>query len=1242
VAYDPDGKWVASGGRDSVIRVWDATTLREIAVLKDCNGVSSLAFSPNGKRLFAGGIGWLTLWEIRMGVIGPPTTLQWENGAVTALALSPDGKTLAVGMYTWDKEALFRLAVSRERSARFILGQAQWVQLLDVSGETPQAGALLEGVGQLVSVLAFSPDGRTLAVGTNSTLGHWYLTGKMWWWFTVLIVLLLAAWLLADILVSVARRGARSSGRGSLRPNATRAKLTTYALLISILRPKGTRAKLTTYTLLISIILCSVGAWLAYCNLNSAHCRTLAVGTNSTLELWDLTGKTSRWWFTLAIALLLATLVLAGILVFVARRSARSSGRGWLRPKGTWAKLTTYTLLISIILCSAGAWLAYRNSKRPKFQDLGEGHQPLAMFFSPDSRELTTLGRDNEVRRWEATRLTPKGQSTLEGPKLEVEAAAFAPGGKVCATAGEDGTLWLWDLASSTPRGCNLLQKPHSKLSALAFAPDGKNLVAGSPESLLRLWDLREKTPSEKDLGPGHEMVVRSLAFSPDGATIGLGCLDKTIRLWDLSGKTPRERLVIHGLKDVAWRLALAPRARRIALGFSDNTVGLWDLAGKNPQEQAMLPGPDDTVSERDPNSVLTTPKLIFSPDGMTLAVSRTRLKLWDLRGKTPRELAVPRGNLRFRKELAFSPDSRSLALDNPDGPGVVLWDLVDRKPSCVLPVNPYSMAFTPDGRTLLSVGADGHHGWRVSAWDLQSKKSISGPALEGEILGWGGDFAPDGGTVANVNLLNNHISIWSTSTGRKLREFQLPPSESWCLFSDYAIAPDGRHLALRNANRTVSILRLWDNGASERSLLQCDENLRRNPHNAAALLERAKLYLPKGEQGQTDLHQGGELRRFGESGQKFASVAFLPDSRQGLSAGRDDTLSLRDLETGREIRRFPGKPCGGIHSLAVSPDGNHALTGCGDHTLRLWNLESGKELHRFKGHTDTVAGVAFSAAGRRALSASWDGTVRVWNTQSGRERAVFRGHRGRVWCVALAPNGKLAVSGGKDGRVRLWNPATGEEVCSLKGHTGSVYQVAFAADGRRLLTGGADATVRFWDLGTERELRRFTGHSKEVRAVALSADGRLALSGSLEGSVRLWETATGETLRTFKSSGKPVTSVALSPDGRLALSGSADGSVQLWQLPLTAEQAIADLTAAISLDKKCAEAYFTRGQLLARQKDYDGAIADFTRVIDLDPCHARAYYYRGLLYSEEEKYGPAKADLEIAITIDHKLAPKP
>jgi tetratricopeptide (TPR) repeat protein len=159
---------------------------------------------------------------------------------------------------------------------------------------------------------------------------------------------------------------------------------------------------------------------------------------------------------------------------------------------------------------------------------------------------------------------------------------------------------------------------------------------------------------------------------------------------------------------------------------------------------------------------------------------------------------------------------------------------------------------------------------------------------------------------------------------------------------------------------------------------------------------------------------------------------------------------------------------------------------------------------------------------------------------------------------------------------------------------------------------------------------------------VALSADGRLALSGGLDGSLRLRETATGETIRVFKSADGPITSVAFSPDGRLALSGSSAGRVRLWQLPLAAEQAIADLTAAIRLDPECAEAYFTRGQILARQMDYDRAIADFTRAIDLDPCQALAYFHRGLLYSEQEKYGPAKADLEIALAINPQLAEKP
>ncbi len=58
IAFSPDGTRVATGGKEEIVRVFDAADGREHAALfTGVSNVSGLAFSPDGRRLYAAGWG---------------------------------------------------------------------------------------------------------------------------------------------------------------------------------------------------------------------------------------------------------------------------------------------------------------------------------------------------------------------------------------------------------------------------------------------------------------------------------------------------------------------------------------------------------------------------------------------------------------------------------------------------------------------------------------------------------------------------------------------------------------------------------------------------------------------------------------------------------------------------------------------------------------------------------------------------------------------------------------------------------------------------------------------------------------------------------------------------------------------------------------------------------------------------------------------------------------------------------
>ncbi len=97
-AFSPDGGRVATGARDTTIRIWDAEGLPVLPPIPVGHWVSALRFSPDGRRLLAADeTGQVRLIDAASGeTLAPPQvhTPKFEGSHVGSVFFSPDGLAL--------------------------------------------------------------------------------------------------------------------------------------------------------------------------------------------------------------------------------------------------------------------------------------------------------------------------------------------------------------------------------------------------------------------------------------------------------------------------------------------------------------------------------------------------------------------------------------------------------------------------------------------------------------------------------------------------------------------------------------------------------------------------------------------------------------------------------------------------------------------------------------------------------------------------------------------------------------------------------------------------------------------------------------------------------------------------------------------------------------------------------------------------------------------------------------------
>jgi geranylgeranyl transferase type-2 subunit beta len=264
-----------------------------------------------------------------------------------------------------------------------------------------------------------------------------------------------------------------------------------------------------------------------------------------------------------------------------------------------------------------------------------------------------------------------------------------------------------------------------------------------------------------------------------------------------------------------------------------------------------------------------------------------------------------------------------------------------------------------------------------------------------------------------------------------------------------------------------------------------------------------------------------------------------LPPDPHLLSWGH--LMPLRQKALGDPLRiDVPGWVGG-----AALGNGINLVTGSSDGVARLWSATSFKYQAEYKGHSDSIAAVAFSPNSGFFVTGSYDGTAKIWGVNSDKALHTLSGHRGAVLCVAYGFECDLIATGSADQTIRLWT-LKGQHRHTLSGHKSWVNSVAFSPDGKWLISGSSDGTVRVWSIDGK-PIKTLDASKAEVRSVAVSPDGKYLAAGIRYGAVKVWSTDDWELKQTWEHPADDTWAVAFMPDSQRLLIAAGE-----WNRPTT------------------------------------------------------------------------------------------
>jgi WD40 repeat protein len=563
VAASRDGRYIASGGDDHRVVLFDAKTGRQRSQLVDKGAdpnaheakVWSVAFSPDGHRLATAGDDQIVhLWDVDSGQArGNPLT--GHKGSVLSVAFSPDGHRLASAgvdhtVRLWNADTGQPLATRTEhagavRSVAFspdggLIASASddhTVRLWDGNDGHPIARS--EEMGAQALCVAFGPRGDKIAAGM--------LDGAIEVW---------------DERTLRPPAEAVTPGIDNSKPVNGIAFSPDGARIVAGSGDSTVRVWDWRAHTLVGHPLAGHHGQVWSVNFSGDGTRILSGGGDGSVRIWD---------------------AIIGLPIPAGQGDIRAAA---FSPNGSQIASGGHDGTVKI-------WNAYTGSLIGA--PLGDrsddySHVITSVAFSADGTQVVAGGNDGSqggrVVVWDLTTRRavnlPVDPVQPQAEDARIKSVAVSPNGSLIVSGGNDGAVRLWNAHTYQPIATMRPPQPY-QIWSVAVSPDSRQIVSASGEddNSVELWDVNPPGLRGPAMVGRPGFPLYSVSFSPDGQSIISASNDGTIRVWSVPTREPVA--VMSGDQNPVLSVAFAHTHPWIVSGDTGGTVRFWDVMTHQP-----------------------------------------------------------------------------------------------------------------------------------------------------------------------------------------------------------------------------------------------------------------------------------------------------------------------------------------------------------------------------------------------------------------------------------------------------------------------------------------------------------------------------------------------------------------------------------------------------------------------------------------------------------------------------------